>query len=191
MNRYRPPPRINRKVSCCREMGSQSMAGIVRYNRCPLPVPDRHVGWRYNRGIDSPPGVKSLALFQQPDDDRARAALAATAVGMAILDTEGSWQHANPALVRLLDGAPGAPCPDGAGNLFDVVDPAEAAALRAEVASLLSGGAESIDRGILCRRGAGPFTARINLAVLRDDAGGPDGLVLQLQPDAGADAADE
>lgn len=149
--------------------------------------------WRYNPAVDSPPGVKSLALFPQPGDDRARAALAATAVGMAILGTDGRWQHANPALVRLLDGAPGAPCTagSGTGSLFDVVDPAEAAVLRAEVAGLLAGGAEAIDRGVLCRRSAGPFTARINLAVLRDDAGRADGLVLQLQPDADAEAAVE
>lgn len=135
----------------------------------------------------------SLALSPQSGDDRLRAAVAASAVGMAILGTDGAWQDANPALVCLLAGVRGAPVMDvaGRGGLFDVVDPAEAAALRAEVDGLLRGATEAIDRWIVCRRADGVFTARINLVLLRDDANRPDGLVLQLQPDAGAAAAME
>ncbi len=130
----------------------------------------------------------SLVSLQQSGDDRFRAGVAATAVGMAILSLDGGWQEVNPALARLLDGAVGLPADGegGAGTLFDVIQPTQAAGLRSELGALVRGDVGSIDRSITCRRGSGDFEARINLAVLSEAADQPSGLVLQLQQDRAA-----
>lgn len=131
----------------------------------------------------------SLASLPQSDDDRFREAVAATAVGMAILGIDGSWQDLNPALLRLLEDASGPPVAErpGDGTLFDILQPAQVAGLRTDVDALLKGKTAEIDRRITCQRGDSTFDARINLAPIRNADNDPTGLVLHMQEDAGDD----
>lgn len=110
---------------------------------------------------------------------------------MAILDLNGNWQEANPALVRLLAGSPGAPTADapGSGTLFDVIPPAHAEDLRLAVDALVRGGEQVIDRSITCRRGDRTFQAWINMAAMFDASSVATGLVMHLREDTGAENA--
>lgn len=132
--------------------------------------------------------MMSPAAPPQSDDDRFRAAVAATAVGMAILGIDGTWQETNPALRALLAGAAGAPTVDGPGpgTFFDLVQPDHAEELRVAVDALVAGEQQLIDRAVNCHRGDDTFAAWVNTAVIRDAAGFATGLVVQLREDTGA-----
>ncbi|QOW19543.1 hypothetical protein INQ41_00075 [Lysobacter ciconiae] len=124
--------------------------------------------------------------FPTSADDRFRAAMAATAVGMAIAHPDGTWQETNPALRELLAGADGS-LP---ATLFAAVAPNHVHALREALASLIAGDVQVIDRALDCRRGAGTFPAWLNIAAMRDSAGEACALVVQLREDPAAIKAD-
>lgn len=132
--------------------------------------------------------MMSAAVPPQPDDERFRAAVAATAVGMAILGIDGTWEETNPALRSLLAGAPGAPTVDGAapGTFFELVHSEQVETLRVAVDALVAGGQQVVDRSITCHRGDATFKAWVNIAAIRDTTGLATGLVVQLREDTGA-----
>ncbi|QOW22077.1 MULTISPECIES: sensor histidine kinase [Lysobacteraceae] len=107
---------------------------------------------------------------------------------MAILAIDGTWQETNPALRCLLAGVAGAPTVDGPapGTLFELVQSEQAATLRAEVAALVAGDRQAIDRPITCHRGDEALEVRVNIAAIRDTAGLATGLVAQIREDTGA-----
>ena len=125
----------------------------------------------------------SLVLLPQSGDDRFRAAVAATGVGMAIFGLDGHLQDVNPALTCLLDDGSGTPFTERFETLFDMLQPTQVAGLRAQVDALVKGELAAIDRRIGCRRGDAAFDARMHLAVIRDGENAATGLVLNMQAD--------
>ncbi|KIQ97035.1 ATP-binding protein [Lysobacter sp. A03] len=130
----------------------------------------------------------SPTALPPPADDRFRAAMAASAWGMAILELDGTWQETNPAMRQLLGGAPGAPLADGpaAGTIFEVIAADEVEDLRHSVDALIASGQPAVDRGLSCRRADDTFQAWISISLMRDGAGAASGLVVQLREDTGA-----
>ena len=112
------------------------------------------------------------------EDQRYRLALQSLASGVAIIDLQGRWLDVNPALARWLGSDEKALRGQPVALSFP---PADAAAVQACLAALAAGHAPSTawpDR----YRGSdgGLFQARTEVALVRDDAGAPCCLVLQL-----------
>jgi len=112
-----------------------------------------------------------------------RASPAATGVGTALVDLEGRWRDANPALERLLGQAPGAL---NGRALWDHADPDDADALRALWRDVVADGRDAVDAPVRYRRADGSVVwAQLGLVTLRDADGRPAYRLAQLR-DLGA-----
>ena len=123
------------------------------------------------------------------DEDRARRAMSASAVGMAIVDPEGRWVEMNPALERMF----GYRAADLVGRAAtELAHPEDLAAVRTMFERVLQGETPALDaqHRYLHRNGAIVW-AQANVAVMHDDAGQPNSLVVHLRDAGGQHEAEQ
>lgn len=123
--------------------------------------------------------VNSELCNQAAEDDRFRLAMAASGIGMAIVDLEGRWLEVNPALERML----GHPAQALIGrSVFDSSHPDDRERSRRHVAALISGELETLDvqKRYLHRDGSVVW-AQTNVAVMRDGGGAPLYFIAQVR----------
>lgn len=121
----------------------------------------------------------SPTLSAQSGDACFRLAMASSGIGMAIVDLDGRWREVNPVLERMLGvsaGAlPGHP-------VVERIHPQDAAGAGEAFRALASGAVALIDRRQRYLRHDGTsFAGHVNAALMRDDAGAPAFVVLQLR----------
>lgn len=125
---------------------------------------------------------KSQAV--RPGDHSLRLAMAASGIGMAIVDLERRWLEVNPVFERMFGYAPGEMLGREAAEFTHPEDLARSSAALDE---LIDGRVEFIDapKRYLHRNGKTVWV-HANVAVMRDDAGAPQYLLVQLR-DIGAE----
>lgn len=122
------------------------------------------------------------------EDGRFRLAMAASGIGMAIVDLEGRWLEVNPALERML----GYPAAELVGrSVLEVSHPDDVADSRRHIAALAGGELPMLDaRKRYLHRSGEVVWAQINVAVMRDADGAPCYFISQLR-DIGKERAAE
>lgn len=121
----------------------------------------------------------SPTLSAQSGDACFRLAMAASGIGMAIVDLDGRWREVNPALERMLGDSAGALV---GRPVFDRIHPQDATGAREGFQALVDGIIAVIDsEKRYLRRDGEAFPAHTNAALMRDDGGAPAFLVVQLR----------
>ncbi|MCM2335824.1 MAG: PAS domain S-box protein [Pseudomonas sp.] len=122
------------------------------------------------------------------EHDRFRLAMTASGIGMAIVDLEGRWLEVNPALERML----GYPAQELLGRTaIEFTHPDDIEASRGYLAGLVDGFIPVLDvRKRYVHRDGRDVWVQANVATMRDDAGTPLYLVVQLR-DISAELAAE
>lgn len=120
----------------------------------------------------------------QPGDERSRLAMAASGIGMAIVDLDRRWVEVNPAFERMFGYAAGEMVGRPAA---DFTHPGDLDISRAAFDQLVSGRLDFLDepKRYLHRNGETLWT-HANVAVMRNEAGAPLYLLVQLR-DVGAE----
>lgn len=119
-----------------------------------------------------------------------RLAMAASAIGMAIVDLDGRWREINPAIERLI----GCPAAELVGQpMTALLHPEQPSpSLQAQIADLAGGRLPLIDtRCRYVRRDGTDVWVHANIAVMRSPAGVPLDLVAQLRDVTAERAAEE
>lgn len=120
---------------------------------------------------------------QGPREDRFQRAMLSSGIGMAIVDLDGRWVEVNPALEQMF-GYQAADLVGRAVGEFTHPDDLEAA--RAAFAGLCNGGAPVLEAQQRYLRSNGAiFWAQANVAVMHDDAGQPNYLIVHLRDISG------
>src|SRR5688572_3761359 len=129
-----------------------------------------------------------MALAHEPKNDRFRLAMAASGIGMAIVDLHGRWVEVNPAFERML----GYSAAEVIGRPTSAVThPDDIETSRLYLQGLIDGSIPMLDaRKRYLHRDGGTVWAQANVAVMRDDDGAPMYLLVQLR-DIGAELAVE
>lgn len=111
--------------------------------------------------------------------ERCRTAFAAAGMGIAIVDLDGRWVELNPAGEKLL----GYPSAQLIGKpAAEVTHPDDAAAFGEALSELIAGKVPVLDaQQRYLRHGGDPVWLHANVAVMRDDQGGPSYLVVHLR----------
>src|SRR5688572_19750532 len=129
-----------------------------------------------------------MALAHEPENDRFRLAMAASGIGMAIVDLHGRWVEVNPAFERMF----GYSAAEVVGRPTSAVThPDDIETSRLYLQGLIDGSIPMLDaRKRYLHRDGGTVWAQANVAVMRDDNGAPMYLLVQLR-DIGAELAVE
>ncbi|WP_160279957.1 sensor histidine kinase [Novilysobacter arseniciresistens] len=112
-------------------------------------------------------------------DDCFRLAMAASGIGMALVDLDGRWREVNPAIERMLgrDAAALVGQP-----VLDCIHPEDRALTQDGIDGLASGRLPVVDnRKRYLRAGGEPLWVHTNAALMRGDDGAPMFLVVQLR----------
>jgi len=113
------------------------------------------------------------------DEDRSRRAMLSSGVGMAIVDLEGRWVEMNPALERMF----GYRAADLVGRATaELAHPEDLAAVRTTFERVLKGETPALDAQHRYLHSNGAIVwAQANVAVMHDDAGQPNYLIVHLR----------
>ena len=113
------------------------------------------------------------------DEDRSRRAMLSSGVGMAIVDLEGRWVEMNPALERMF----GYRAADLVGRAtVELAHPEDLAAVRTTFERVLKGETPALDAQHRYLHSNGAIVwAQANVAVMHDDAGQPNYLIVHLR----------
>ena len=130
----------------------------------------------------------SQAPAFQPGDDWSRLAMTASGIGTAIVDLERRWVQVNPAFERMF----GYRAQDVVGRpAAELTHPEDAERAGRAFQTLLAGEAEHVDLAKRClHRDGRTVWTQAHLAVVRDDAGAPRYLLVQVR-DAGDERAEQ
>jgi PAS domain S-box-containing protein len=127
-------------------------------------------------------------VAHKPENDRFQLAMAASGIGMAIVDLHGCWVEVNPAFERMF-GYSAAEVIGRPTSAFTHPDDIETT--RRYLKGLVDGSIPMLDaRKRYLHRNGETVWAQANVAVMRDDAGAPLYLLVQLR-DIGAELAAE
>ncbi len=146
------------------------------------PTPGLNAPLCYDGGNSPALHTMSVAKDSRNDpaaDARWRRALAASGMGIAIVDLDGRWVELNPAGEKLL----GYPSGELIGKpTVEVTHPEDAAAFGDALAGLIAGSVPVLDaRQRYLRHGGEHIWLPANVAVMRDDQGAPGYLVVHLR----------
>ncbi len=129
-----------------------------------------------------------MAVIHEPENDRFRLAMAASGIGMAIVDLQGRWVEVNPAFERML-GYSASEVVGRPTTAFTHPDDIDIS--RRYLKGLIDGSIPMLDaRKRYLHRSGATVWAQANVAVMRDEDAEPLYLLVQLR-DIGAELAVE
>ena len=129
------------------------------------------------------------ASLHTAHDDRLRRTMLASGVGMAIVDLDGRWVEVNPAFERMFGYPAGALVGRAATEL---THPEDLDAVHAAFARALKGGEPTLDaEQRYLRRNGEVVWAQANVAVMQNEDGQPNYLVVHLRDVSAQHAADQ